>query len=107
MVKSSLVDGTPIFAMQVRHLIRKSAFAMALTNHFWRESENFPDKIAKSTAEKILKRELFFHGIHGENSATDGVGDDHQEQWNNIYQSAIAWIETKYPYLNTGRYING
>ena len=100
MRKSNLKDGTPILVIKVEHYVQIDAFCVALTDHYYRNSLPFDNKLKRNEAMGILKRSLFFHGIAGEYS--DGFFEasfELSEQRNAIFEKAKQWVAKNYPYL--------
>lgn len=96
MRKSNLRDGTPMIVIKVEHFVTDSVFAYALTNHYFRQGFEFPDKLSKTESMVILKDELFFHGKEGEDWGED---NDQVAEHNPIYEIAHNWVLKNYPYL--------
>lgn len=102
MKKSKLKSGAPVYAIQVRHLVTLSVFAIAITDHFYKSSD-FEGllKLKKSDAGTILYDQLRWQGENGEyhdgffEAATDVV-----DERNKFYAQAESWVVKNYPYLN-------
>lgn len=97
MIKAKFKSGEPLLIIKIEHLVSVSVFASSLTGKFYRYNGTFPKTLSKREAMDILKTELRWSGDAGEYN--DGVGEDNQEEWNNIYDDAKSWVLKNYPYL--------
>lgn len=104
MVKSKLKNGTHILVFRIEHFVKIEDFTKHLAEYFYLKAEEeqyFNQALTKKEAEKILKDGLFFHGLRGE------LPDDYfhtsfeqGEIFNKIYQDALLFVKTNYPYLD-------
>jgi hypothetical protein len=100
MKKSMLQDGTPMVIIKIDHFVKARDFAKHLAEYYWRENEPFPDKLTKKRAMEILKRGLFFNGLHGEIDFCLWEGAfEPMDRFNAIYEPAKEWVKKNYPYL--------
>ena len=102
MKEGHLKNNTPMFIVRIEHFVKLNDFAIALTDYFYQEGEPFNEKLTKKEAEKILKRQLFFHGLRGE--YPDGFFDSSYEEGcvrNKVFDDAIDWLCKKYEFLNS------
>jgi hypothetical protein len=101
MVKGQLKSGEKMFVVRVEHFVKLRDFSKHLTEYFYERNEDFDNKISKKKAEEILKRGLFFEGLHG--SYEDGYFEASFEEgqcWNAIYNMAYDWVKSKYDWLS-------
>lgn len=101
MVKGQLKSGEKMFVVRVEHFVKLRDFAKHLSEHYYKNSEPFNEKLCKKEAEKILKRGLFFEGLNGE--IEDGYFDasfEESERFNNIHSKAYDWVKSKYEWLS-------
>lgn len=101
MVKGQLKSGDKMFVVRVEHFVKLRDFAKHLSEHYYRNSEPFNEKLSKKEAEKILKRGLFFEGLNGE--IEDGyfhASFEESERFNNIYSKSYEWVKSKYEWLS-------
>lgn len=97
-----LKDSTPVLSVRTETLIRIEDFSTALAENFYMKSLDFPEKLTKKEAYKILKHRLYFHGKNGE--LPDGFFDasfEEGEIFNNLYDKAKEWILEKYEHYKT------
>lgn len=101
MVKGQLKSGEKMFVVRVEHFVKLRDFAKHLTEHFYKNREDFKKNISKKEAENILKRGLFFDGLNG--SYEDGYFEssfEESERYNGIYSQAYEWVKSKYEWLS-------
>jgi hypothetical protein len=101
MVKGQLKSGEKMFVVRVEHFVKLRDFSKHLTEYFYERNEDFDNKISKKKAEEILKRGLFFEGLHG--SYEDGYFEasfEEGQRWNEIYNMAYDWVKSKYEWLS-------
>jgi hypothetical protein len=101
MVKGHLKSGEKMFVVRVEHFVKLRDFSKHLTEYFYERNEDFDNKISKKKAEEILKKGLFFEGLHG--SYEDGYFEasfEEGERWNAIYNMAYDWVKSKYDWLS-------
>lgn len=100
MIKSKLTNGTAIFVIKIEHYVKLRDFAIALTDHFYRQSIDFDNKITKREAIRILKLGLFHNGLNGEYESTTFEGSfELGGERNKIYEDSEKWVSKNYPYL--------
>ena len=100
MERYKLKSGENIFVVRVEHNISLRVFAVALTDTFYNNGEEFPERLTKKEAEKILRRSLFFYGIQGQHP--DGYFEtsfEESEIYEKIFSKAVLWLEINHKYL--------
>ena len=100
MEKYKLKAGENIFVVRVEHNVTLRVFAVALTDTFYNKGEEFPERLTKKEAEKILRLSLFSYGCQGQYE--DGYFEasfEESEKYANISNSAFAWVKEKYEWL--------
>lgn len=100
MNKGKLKSGDCIYWFRMELRVTFMTFSRALTEHFYNENLEFPNKLSKKEGEKILKSRLFFHGISGEydHGHFDGSFEE-GEIFNEIHENASNWVKTNHPHL--------
>lgn len=102
MVKGELKSGGKMFIIRTEHFVKLRDFSKHLSEHYYRNNEDFNAKLTKKEAEKILKRGLFFNGLDGE--IEDGYFEssfEEGERWNKIYSDAYEWVKLNYEWLSS------
>ena len=100
MEKYKLKTGENIFVVRVEHNISLRVFAVALTDTFYNNGEEFPEKLTKREAEKILRHSLFRYGCQGQ--FEDGYFEasfEESEKYSKILNPAFDWVKEKYEWL--------
>lgn len=100
MEKYKLKSGGNIFVVRVEHNVSLRVFAVALTDNFYNNNEDFPEKLTKKEAEKILRRSLFKNGVQGQ--FEDGYFEasfEESEKYSKILNPAFDWVKEKYEWL--------
>lgn len=102
MRKSKLRDGRPFLGIKIEMFVTMSVFATALGEHYYEQSELFPEKLRKTDAMNILNKRLFNHGIQGEYAEGffEAADESVVEPYNDAYRKAMIWVAKNYPYLN-------
>ena len=101
MTECKLTNGEHILAVRTEHNVKRVTYTTALTDYFYNEGENFPEKLTKKKAEKILRRSLFFWGTQGQ--FEDGYFEatyEEGQRYNDIYENAYEWVGLKYEWLS-------
>jgi hypothetical protein len=101
MNKGTLTSGDKILWFRMEMRIQRGTFATALADHYYSEGEEeFPNRLTKKAAEKILKIGLYFYGIYGR--FADGFFEaaaEEGERYNNIYEVAEQWVDKNHRHL--------
>ena len=100
MVQGELKSGEKMFVVRIEHFVKAMDFAKHLSEYYYNLNESFNEKLTKKEAEKILKRGLFFDGLHGQ--IEDGYFDasfEESEKYNNIYKKAYQFVIDEYKWL--------
>lgn len=100
MIKGELENGTKMYVVRIEHFVKISDFVKHLAEHYYCRNITFDCKLTKKEAEEILRRGLFFEGLHG--SLSDHYFDaafEEGERWNAIYNHAHEWVKHHYPWL--------
>lgn len=101
MRKGVLQTGDNMLVLNTKHYVTLRVFTNALAEHFYNRNEDFPEKLTKKEAEKILRRRLFFHGIEGEYEVGYFESSfENGEKFNKIFDSAKTFVRNKYSHLN-------
>lgn len=101
MQKYILQGGENIFVVRVEHNITLRVFVVALTDYFYNNGEDFPEKLSKKEAEKILRKSLFRYG--GQGQFEDGYFEssfEESERYTNIMNPTKEWIVSNYEWLS-------
>lgn len=101
MTKGEFTSGEKMYVVRIDHFVTVRVFTKALTEHFYNKNEDFPSKLIRKEAEKILKHRLFFHGIKGEYEvghfeASFEEGEKFKKIWNHAYE----FVSSRYTWLN-------
>lgn len=100
MTECKLTNGTHILSVRTEHNVTHRTFATALADKFYIENEDFPEKLTKKEAEKILRRSLFFYGTQGQ--FEDGYFEtsfEEGQKYNDVYEKAYDFVANKYEWL--------
>lgn len=101
MRKSRLSNGIPFYGIKIEHFVSKDVFARAIGGHCYEENTSFDPNTPKKEAIRILKVQLFRHGIEGlYTEHWDGASEEFWAPFNNGYQVALVWIDKNFPYLS-------
>jgi hypothetical protein len=103
MRKSHLKDDTPILIFKIDHYVSASVFTVALADYYYNMSEGVPEKLTKTEAIVILKRQLKFYGMQGEfpDGSFEGSDEHIGNEREKVYRQAKNWVINHYPYLIT------
>ncbi|MFA7616931.1 MAG: hypothetical protein WCY16_10165 [Weeksellaceae bacterium] len=101
MTKGEFKSGGKMYVVRIDHFVTIRVFTKALTEHFYNKNEDFPSKLIRKEAEKILKHRLFFHGINGEYEAGYfEVSFEESEKFKKIWNHAYEFVSSRYTWLN-------
>lgn len=89
-----------MIVFKVDHFVKLSDFSRALTDYYYSKSSDFDQALTRRQAVRILKEQLFFHGLNGEYG--DGFFEASFEagnEYNAIYEKCFEWVKKNYPHL--------
>lgn len=100
MEKYKLKSGGNIFVVRVELNVSLRVFAVALTDYFYSNNEDFHGKLTKKEAEKILRRSLFINGVQGQfEDDYFEASFEESEKYSKILNHAFDWVKEKYEWL--------
>ena len=101
MVEGRLKSGEHMLIARIEHYVKLRDFANHLAEHYYDIDLEFPDKLSKKEAEKILRRGLFFDGLNG--SYADDffqASFEDSEIFGKIFSKAVSWVKENYKWLS-------
>ncbi len=96
-----LVNKTPIFVINIDHLVSKIVMAKVIADFCWEHDKKFDPNMKRSTFMKLVKQQLRFQGMMGMNTDNwESASEEFVQAYNDAYNAIEEYIDKNYPYLN-------
>lgn len=93
-------DSIPVLAVGLITYVKFDTFVKCLVEYFWNRNELLPSTLTKADGCAILRKQLVWHGLAGEDMTRyEGASDEAVQGYNANLPRAEAWVLKYFPHL--------